>query len=177
MILNMIWSLILQLQHCVKSVRLRRFSWSVFSRIRTEYGPEKTPYLDTFHAVQDLLYTKKFERKKWIFLTFLIHLTINSQLYLGQLLQGLIFRNAILVAFCVSICLRMKSLLNIFSLKNKDLFSCIVSEFIFVSRYIRGFARNCLSGNSQNLQQKFSHKFTPWEFLMMFQKKAWCSVW
>ena len=38
------------------------FSWSVFSRIRTEYGektspnagkygPEKTPYLDTFQAM------------------------------------------------------------------------------------------------------------------------------
>ena len=40
-----------------------KFFWSVFSRIRTECGeilcpnagkdrPEKTPYLDTFHAVQ-----------------------------------------------------------------------------------------------------------------------------
>ena len=40
------------------------FFWSVFSRIRTEYGeivfspnagkygPEKTPYLDTFHTVR-----------------------------------------------------------------------------------------------------------------------------
>ena len=27
------------------------FFWSVFSRIRTEYGPGKTLYLDTFHAV------------------------------------------------------------------------------------------------------------------------------
>ena len=27
------------------------FFWSVFSRIFAEYGPEKTPYLDTFHAV------------------------------------------------------------------------------------------------------------------------------
>ena len=43
------------------------FFWSVFSRIRTEYGeivfspnagkygPEKTPYLDTFHAVLSYL--------------------------------------------------------------------------------------------------------------------------
>ena len=54
-------------KHCVKSVQIRSFYWSVFSRIRTEYGeteylsvfssntgkygPEKTPYLDTFHAV------------------------------------------------------------------------------------------------------------------------------
>ena len=49
--------------HCVKSVQIRSFFWSVFSRIRTEYGetvcspnvgkygPEKAPYLDTFQAV------------------------------------------------------------------------------------------------------------------------------
>ena len=53
--------------HCVKSVKIRSFFWSVFSRIRTEYGEnrsispysgrirenshQKTPYLDTFHAV------------------------------------------------------------------------------------------------------------------------------
>ena len=59
--------------HCVKSVQIRSFFWSVFSRIWTEYGqirphlpakylsvfspnvgkygPEKTPYLDTFHEV------------------------------------------------------------------------------------------------------------------------------
>ena len=27
-----------QLTHCVKSVQMRSFFWSVFSRIRTEYG-------------------------------------------------------------------------------------------------------------------------------------------
>ena len=38
-----------QLSHgvCVKSVQIWKFSWSVFSCIRTK----KTPYLDTFHAV------------------------------------------------------------------------------------------------------------------------------
>ena len=51
----------------MKSVQVRSFFWSVFSCIRTEYGdllrkspyqsnagkyePEKTAYLDTFHAV------------------------------------------------------------------------------------------------------------------------------
>ena len=39
-------------QHCVKSVQIRSFFWSVFSRIPTEYGPEKTQYFDNFHAVQ-----------------------------------------------------------------------------------------------------------------------------
>ena len=54
--------------HCVKSVLIRSFFWSVFFCIRTEYGDllrkspysvriqenteqKKTPYLDTFHAV------------------------------------------------------------------------------------------------------------------------------
>ena len=53
--------------HCVKSVQIRSFLWSVFFRIRIEYGdteylsvfnpnagnygPEKTPYLDTLHTV------------------------------------------------------------------------------------------------------------------------------
>ena len=51
--------------HCVKNVQIQRFFWSVFSRIRTEYGesffwcagkctPEKTSYLDTFHAAFSL---------------------------------------------------------------------------------------------------------------------------
>ena len=50
--------------HCMKCVQIWSFFWSVFSRIRTEYGnllrkslnggkygSEKTPYLDTFQAV------------------------------------------------------------------------------------------------------------------------------
>ena len=37
--------------HCLKSVQIRSFFWSVFSCIRTEYGLEKTPYLDIFYAV------------------------------------------------------------------------------------------------------------------------------
>ena len=53
-----------QLFLCAKIVQIRSYFWSVFSRIRTEYGeisvfsqnagkyePEKTPSLDTFHAV------------------------------------------------------------------------------------------------------------------------------
>ena len=57
--------------HCVKCVQMQSFFSSVFSRIRTKdrdtkylsvfslnagkYGPEKTPYLDTFHAVTRIL--------------------------------------------------------------------------------------------------------------------------
>ena len=63
--------------HCVKSVQIRSFFWFVFSRIRTEYGeilylsvfsqnagkygPEKTLYLDNFHAVNIYLHTPDHE--------------------------------------------------------------------------------------------------------------------
>ena len=36
----------------VGSVQTRSFFWSVFSRTQSEYGPEKTPYFDTFLAVK-----------------------------------------------------------------------------------------------------------------------------
>ena len=39
--------------HCVKSVQIRSYFWSLFSCIRLntgKYGPEITPYLDAFHA-------------------------------------------------------------------------------------------------------------------------------
>ena len=35
----------------MKCVQIRSFFWSVFSPNAGKYGPEKTPYLDTFHAV------------------------------------------------------------------------------------------------------------------------------
>ena len=54
----------------LKSVQIRSYFWSVFSRIQTEYGvifsqnagkygPEITPYLDTFHAVLNILLKSK----------------------------------------------------------------------------------------------------------------------
>ena len=59
-------------KHCVQSTQIRSFFWSAFSCIRIKYGdfteqisilgrntgkyePEKTPYLDTFHAVRVFL--------------------------------------------------------------------------------------------------------------------------
>ena len=42
--------------HCVEIVQIQSFFWSVFSSIRTEYGPEKTPYLDRFHTVLFLVF-------------------------------------------------------------------------------------------------------------------------
>ena len=34
----------------MKSVKIRSFFWFVFSPNARKYGPEKTPYLDTFNA-------------------------------------------------------------------------------------------------------------------------------
>ena len=44
--------------HCVKSVQIRSYFWSVFSSNTGIYGPEITPYLDTFQTVTR---TKSFE--------------------------------------------------------------------------------------------------------------------
>ena len=41
----------LKVDHCVKCVQVRSYLWSVFSPNTGKYGPEITPYLDTFHAV------------------------------------------------------------------------------------------------------------------------------
>ena len=54
-------SLFFQTFHCVKSIQIRSYFWSLFSCIQTpylslfspntgKYGLEITPYLDTFHA-------------------------------------------------------------------------------------------------------------------------------
>ena len=40
--------------HCVKTVQIRSFLWSIFSCVQSEYRKiwtRKTPYLDTSHAV------------------------------------------------------------------------------------------------------------------------------
>ena len=53
--LSLPWaSLTLKQTHCMKSVRIQIFFWSVFSCIRTKnmkMRTKRTPYLDTFHAV------------------------------------------------------------------------------------------------------------------------------
>ena len=46
-------SLQLHCKHCMKSVQIRSFFWSAFSPNAWKYGPEKAPYLDTFHAVKE----------------------------------------------------------------------------------------------------------------------------
>ena len=43
-----------KITHCVKSVQIQSLFWSVSSPSMGKYGPEKTLYLDTFHAVTAL---------------------------------------------------------------------------------------------------------------------------
>ena len=63
--------------HYVKSVQIWSLFWSVFSCIRTEYGyfpvfspnrgkygPEKTPHMDTFHAIFVTAFLVKFSFHK-----------------------------------------------------------------------------------------------------------------
>ena len=52
----------------MKSVQIRSFFWSVFSPNVGKYGPEKAPYLDTFHAIctftelkRETLYDRRFK--------------------------------------------------------------------------------------------------------------------
>ena len=56
---------------CVKSVQIRSYFWSLFSPNRWEYGPEITPYLNTFHAVNYRLISilSNFSKliEKWIY--------------------------------------------------------------------------------------------------------------
>ena len=56
-----IWIELIAGYHCVKSVQIWSVFWSVFSPNAGKYGPGKTPYLDTFHAVNGLFscYTSK----------------------------------------------------------------------------------------------------------------------
>ena len=80
--------------HFMKSVQIRRFFWSVFSCIWTEftifspntgkYGPQKTLYLDTFHRVFNWnFFSENTFQKRDLVLTS-ITMTLNCVLqYLG----------------------------------------------------------------------------------------------
>ena len=46
-------------KHYLKIVQIRSIFWSVFSPNTGKYGPEKNPYLDTFHAVKVTLFILK----------------------------------------------------------------------------------------------------------------------
>ena len=47
--------------HCVKSVQIWSYFWSVFNLNTGKYGPEITSYLDTFHAVTLIWSWKPFQ--------------------------------------------------------------------------------------------------------------------
>ena len=87
-------------QHCVKSVQIRSFFWSVFYRIQTAYGPEKTPYLDTFHTVHYFLKspTLVINNRGLFKLTFILIFSreIKKLLFLPRLWRFLFFDHRIL---------------------------------------------------------------------------------
>ena len=71
--------------HCVESVQIRSYFWSVFSRIRGEYGPEITPNLDTFHAVMVL--PQKILAKECGSCTLLTHFLLVLSFYFDALMM------------------------------------------------------------------------------------------
>ena len=81
----MVSPIVAKLIHYVNSIQTRSFFWSIFSRIRTEYGylsvfgpnegkcgPEKAPYLDTFHAViEDFVNEWHLNTMQWKYMDFI----------------------------------------------------------------------------------------------------------
>ena len=78
--------------HCVKSVQIRSFFWSVFSRNAGKYGPEKALYLDTFHTVH--VYIKKSLMK-----AFFLNATIENTCFLDHDYRNVIidYRKTLLI--------------------------------------------------------------------------------
>ena len=64
--------------HCIKSVQIRSLFWSAFSCIQTKCGPEKTPYLDIFHAVvqrcKGAISSLVLTTENWIFFLGFLHI-------------------------------------------------------------------------------------------------------
>ena len=52
--------------HCVKCVQMRSFFWFVFSPNAGKYGPEKTPFMDTFHIVTIFINASPIKIKSWM---------------------------------------------------------------------------------------------------------------
>ena len=65
--------------HCVQSVQIRKFFWFVLNPNTGKYGPEKTPYLDKFHAV--------FNKPKSIYV-----LQVKCRVPHGSILGPLLFK-------------------------------------------------------------------------------------
>ena len=63
-------------RHCVKSVPTQSYFWSVFSYFRTEYGPDTSPYLDTFYALRVISKENAVEMRS--------HLRVGNSTFNGQ---------------------------------------------------------------------------------------------
>ena len=72
-------------KHCVKSVQVRSFFWSVFSPNTGENGTKNTPYLDTFHAVKcSILFEEKYIKKRDIVCPFLLTENLFFECYIVE---------------------------------------------------------------------------------------------
>ena len=58
-----IWTLLMQCD--LKKMSIRYSYLSVFSQNAGKYGPEKTPYLDTFHTVSNVHQCKEKGKDVW----------------------------------------------------------------------------------------------------------------
>ena len=136
------------IMHQVKSVQIRSYFWSVFSCIRTEYGPylsvfspntgkygpEITPYLNTFHAVLISI---------WLF--FIEMVPLSRPLFIWQIwwkktLQGLAN------LFCTRVDDRSDMCCNLF---------CIVPDYLSIYVYKQMFIKCRLRVLVDVLSQKY----------------------
>ena len=88
---------------CVKCVQIQSFSWSVFNPNAGKYGPEKTPYLDTFHAVHssDMIRKKVNNATEILKKLAVVFDKILSE-YLKILLLKITFCNIFLLRFAIN---------------------------------------------------------------------------
>ena len=109
--------------HCVKNVQIRSFFWSVFSRIRTEYEPEKTLYLGTFHAVFCMDSWKIAWDSTWYVILCLqyyipcanIMLQISRKTFTSNKRNTQFIETTLKTICCHTATLRLKGLINLFS--------------------------------------------------------------
>ena len=73
-IINMSYIMIINM----KSVKIRSFFWFVFSPNARKYGPEKTPYLDTFYAVKNPWTFKANKKNAITFKPFLTNIPLTD---------------------------------------------------------------------------------------------------
>ena len=80
-------------RHCVKSVQIRSFLWSVFNPNTVKYGTEKTSYFDTFDTVKlasknKFYFVEHINVGRVMSILPINHIVNKSQIYKFILLKG-----------------------------------------------------------------------------------------